>query len=111
MKSTPLGKFMLLLAACILSAASALYSQTIVYQSGFEPADPAFLYRAGSVNTPVLSTTGGNTGPYCGKFTTNGKYDGAFVTGTTVNFTLNKYYTVAFSYKVATCAGSLSIYQ
>ncbi|MDQ3050775.1 MAG: GEVED domain-containing protein [Bacteroidota bacterium] len=108
--STPrlIGKVFLLFAITILSVNS--FAQTVIFQSGFETGDPAFLYRAGTLNTPVLSTTGGNSAAYCGKFTINGKYDGAFATGTTLNFTLNKYYSISYTYKIATCGGSSRVY-
>lgn len=101
----------LLITALMMWVSFPMVAQTVLFQSGFEPADATFLYRAGSTNTPVQATTGGNLGPYCGKFNTNGKYQGAFATGTTINLTAGKFYTIRYSYKVATCAGSLSIYR
>lgn len=97
--------------ASLMLPAHSSYAQTVLFQSGFEPADPVFLYRAGSTNTPVQATTGGNLGPYCGKFNTNGKYQGAFATGTALNFTAGKYYTIRYSYRRATCTGTLNIYR
>jgi hypothetical protein len=103
------GKFIGLLLFLLIGFSSG--AQTVLFQSGFEPADPAFLYRSGPTNTPVQSTTGGNAGPYCGRFNTNGKYDGAFVTGTTLSFTNGKFYTINFVYRVATCVGQLRVYR
>jgi hypothetical protein len=109
-KLRPAYGLFLLLTGIVLSGLSA-FGQTIIFQSGFEPGDPAFTYAAGTQNTPTQGTTGGNSAPYCGTFASNGKYDGAFITGTSLNLLAGKYYQVNLTYKVATCGGSLKAYR
>ena len=95
----------------LTTVVATLQGQTVIYQTGFETGDPTLTYAVGTINTPVLSATGGNTAPACGKFTTNGKYDGAFISTNTITFQAGKFYQLSYAYKIATCVGSVKVYR
>ena len=103
--------FAMLFALCLSVVSTSVMAQTVIFQSGFETGEPAFTYAAGTVNTPVLGVTGGSIAPQCGTFATNGKYNGAFITGATVSLQAGKYYQLNLSHRVVTCVGSLKVYR
>lgn len=91
-------------------AASNVYAQTVIFQSGFEAADPVFTGSSGAnttVTQPIASTP--NTGVNSGKIfatATNTSFTGSIITGSTIPFVAGRYYTIDVYARVGTVATS-----
>lgn len=100
--------------SCLLLflAGPGTFAQTVLFQSGFESGDPAFLYSCGSCTGGLANgTTNPRSGTNAG-FINGGAtkaYDGSIITGTALTFTAGRYYQVDVYSRAAVCTGSLDI--
>lgn len=89
-----------------------MFAQTVIFQSGFEAADPVFTssMTTGTATQPVASNP--NTGTNSGKMahtSNNTSFSGSIITGSTISFVSGRFYTIDVYAKIACASSTLKI--